>query len=174
VNPTSQRFGNFARPADPYGYENDPYSYDDMDGQGYQPYYTDDHSPYEQSPRSYEPNSHRYTSSQTNSDGVSGKVVNLTGARHRVTEVLVIEPQAFEDIPYVIQALREYKSVVLNLSGMDPDYIQRTIDFIAGGTHAIDGNHERIGEGIFLFTPSCVQVRNQPSAAPPSPPPVWP
>ena len=28
----------------------------------------------------------------------------------------------------------------------------------AGGTYAIDGHQERIGESIFLFTPNCVQV----------------
>jgi cell division inhibitor SepF len=35
---------------------------------------------------------------------------------------------------------------------------QRSVDFVAGGTYAIDGHYERIGDNIFLFTPSCVQV----------------
>ncbi|MBD2461498.1 cell division protein SepF [Oscillatoria sp. FACHB-1407] len=85
----------------------------------------------------------------------------MADAGHRVPEVLVIVPTSFEEIPHVVQALREYKSVVLNLAAMSPDYTQRTIDFITGGTHAMDGNCERIGEGIFLFTPNCVRVSNQ-------------
>ncbi|NJL58145.1 cell division protein SepF, partial [bacterium] len=32
---------------------------------------------------------------------------------------------------------------------------------VAGGTYAIDGHQERIGESIFLFTPNCVQVSTQ-------------
>jgi cell division inhibitor SepF len=48
--------------------------------------------------------------------------------------------------------------VVLNLTIMDPDQAQRAVDFVAGGTYAIDGHQERIGESIFLFTPNCVQV----------------
>ncbi len=32
---------------------------------------------------------------------------------------------------------------------------------MAGGTYALDGHQERIGESIFLFTPSCVQVSTQ-------------
>ena len=44
---------------------------------------------------------------------------------------------------------------------MDPDQAQRAVDFVAGGTYAIDGHQERIGESIFLFTPSCVQVKTQ-------------
>jgi cell division inhibitor SepF len=35
---------------------------------------------------------------------------------------------------------------------------QRSVDFVAGGTYAIDGHYERIGDNIFLFTPNCVQV----------------
>jgi cell division inhibitor SepF len=61
-------------------------------------------------------------------------------------------------MPQVIQTLRERKSVVLNLNVMDPEEAQRAVDFVAGGTYAIDGHQERIGESIFLFTPSCVKV----------------
>jgi cell division inhibitor SepF len=32
------------------------------------------------------------------------------------------------------------------------------VDFVAGGTFAIDGHQERVGESIFLFAPSCVTV----------------
>lgn len=76
-------------------------------------------------------------------------------------EVLVMEPRAFEEMPQVIQALRERKSVVLNLSLMEPAQAQRAVDFVAGATYTIDGHQERVGENIFLFTPSCVQVRTQ-------------
>jgi cell division inhibitor SepF len=75
-----------------------------------------------------------------------------------ITEVIVIEPHSFEEMPQVIQALRERKSVVLNLNIMDPEEAQRAVDFVAGGTYAMDGHQERVGESIFLFTPSCVKV----------------
>jgi cell division inhibitor SepF len=48
--------------------------------------------------------------------------------------------------------------VILNLTMMDPDQAQRAVDFVAGGTFAIDGHQERVGESIFLFAPSCVTV----------------
>ena len=41
---------------------------------------------------------------------------------------------------------------------MDPDQAQRAVDFVAGGTYAMDGHQERVGESIFLFAPSCVNV----------------
>src|SRR5919199_2282935 len=88
-------------------------------------------------------------------------VIGMPGAVNGLAEVAVIEPRSFEEMPQVIQALRERKSVVLNLTIMDPDQAQRAVDFVAGGTYAIDGHQERIGESIFLFTPSCVQVSTQ-------------
>lgn len=88
-------------------------------------------------------------------------VIGMPGAANGISEVVVIEPRSFEEMPQVIQALRERKSVVLNLTIIDPDEAQRAVDFVAGGTYAIDGHQERIGESIFLFTPSCVQVSTQ-------------
>lgn len=85
-------------------------------------------------------------------------VIGMPGITNGVAEVVVIEPHSFEEMPQVIQTLRERKSVVLNLNAMDPDEAQRAVDFVAGGTFAIDGHQERIGESIFLFTPSCVKV----------------
>lgn len=88
-------------------------------------------------------------------------VIGMPGAMNGISEVLVLEPRTFEEMPQAIQALRERKSVVLNLTIMDPDQAQRAVDFVAGGTYALDGHQERIGESIFLFTPSCVQVSTQ-------------
>ncbi|QNP30825.1 cell division protein SepF [Cylindrospermopsis curvispora] len=88
-------------------------------------------------------------------------VIGMPGAINGISEVLVLEPRTFEEMPQAIQALRERKSLVLNLTIMDPDQAQRAVDFVAGGTYALDGHQERIGESIFLFTPSCVQVSTQ-------------
>jgi cell division inhibitor SepF len=88
-------------------------------------------------------------------------VIGMPGVSNGVSEVVVMEPRSFEEMPQAIQALRERKSVVLNLTIMDPDQAQRAVDFVAGGTYALDGHQERIGESIFLFTPNCVQVSTQ-------------
>lgn len=91
----------------------------------------------------------------------TNNVVGMPGASRlwgSTTEVLVMEPRAFEEMPQVIQALRERKSVVLNLTMMDPIQAQRAVDFVAGATYTIDGHQERVGDSIFLFTPNCVQV----------------
>lgn len=85
-------------------------------------------------------------------------VIGMPGLTQSTSEVVVVEPHAFEEMPRVIKILKERRSVVLNLNVMDPEDAQRAVDFVAGGTYAIDGHQERIGESIFLFTPSCVKV----------------
>ena len=99
----------------------------------------------------------------------SSKVVGMPGISSSASEVSLMEPRSFDEMPQAIQALRERKTVILNLTMMDPDQAQRAVDFVAGGTYAIDGHQERVGESIFLFAPSCVNVTSSfPEEASPS------
>ena len=85
-------------------------------------------------------------------------VTGMPGISTAAAEVTLMEPRSFDEMPRAIQALRERKTVILNLTMMEPDQAQRAVDFVAGGTFAIDGHQERVGESIFLFAPSCVTV----------------
>ena len=102
----------------------------------------------------------------------SSKVVGMPGISNS-SDLSLMEPRSFDEMPQAIQALRERKTVILNLTMMDPDQAQRAVDFVAGGTYAIDGHQERIGESIFLFAPSCVNVTSSfPEEASPSSVPI--
>ena len=107
--------------------------------------------------RNYSNNRNSFTGKQKVAMTKSN-VIGMPGLANGVSEVVVIEPHSFEEMPQVIQALRERRSVVLNLNVMNPEEAQRAVDFVAGGTYAMDGHQERVGESIFLFTPSCVKV----------------
>jgi cell division inhibitor SepF len=88
----------------------------------------------------------------------NSNVIGMPGISTAATEVMLMEPRSFDEMPRAIQALRERKTIILNLTMMEPDQAQRAVDFVAGGTFAIDGHQERVGESIFLFAPSCVTV----------------
>jgi len=90
----------------------------------------------------------------------NSNVIGMPGISSNAAEVTLMEPRSFDEMPRAIQALRERKTVILNLTMMEPDQAQRAVDFVAGGTFAIDGHQERVGESIFLFAPSCVTVTN--------------
>lgn len=148
------------------------YEYDEMDGADYQDLYQQEHVPQaaphppQEDFRSRRSRLRDRPVSMGTDAGMGAapsmsNVIGMPGAANGISEVMVMEPRSFEEMPQAIQALRERKSVVLNLTIMDPDQAQRAVDFVAGGTYAIDGHQERIGESIFLFTPSCVQVSTQ-------------
>ncbi|PSB21843.1 cell division protein SepF [filamentous cyanobacterium CCP1] len=151
------------------------YEYAEVDGEDYQNLYQEEH-PQPPVVTEEEPRRRRLrdrptlsTESLSSSSGVGAvnNVIGMPGAVNGMSEVVVMEPRTFEEMPQAIRALRERKSVVLNLTIMDPDQAQRAVDFVAGGTYAIDGHQERIGESIFLFTPNCVQVSTQQGATEP-------
>ena len=156
---------------DPVDYE---YEYDEMDGEEYQNLYREENpqpAPEEDARNRRRIRERVSMATETGIGSTMNNVIGMPGAINGLSEVMVMEPRSFEEMPQAIQALRERKSVVLNLTIMDPDQAQRAVDFVAGGTYAIDGHQERIGESIFLFTPNCVQVTTQAGATQEAPQP---
>ncbi len=149
---------------DPADYE---YEYEEVEGDEYQSLYEEENTepealvppmPVEEADRPARRRIRERVLSTESGMVSMNNVIGMPGAMNGMSEVMVMEPRTFEEMPQAIQALRERKSVVLNLTIMDPDQAQRAVDFVAGGTYAMDGHQERIGESIFLFTPNCVQV----------------
>lgn len=144
-------------------YDDDDY-YEESEDHHYQP---QEAAPSPERERPHRPRSnHQRThfagqTQETTPTPTKSNVIGMPGANNGLNEIVVIEPQSFEKMPEVIQALRERKTVLLNLNMMEPDDAQRAVDFVAGGTYAIDGHQERVGESIFLFTPNCVQVTSR-------------
>ncbi|WP_416674801.1 cell division protein SepF [Egbenema bharatensis] len=175
MNTIFSKLKDFVGLNDPMEYE---YEYAEVDGEDYQNLYQEEHPQppivQEEEPRrrrlrdrptlsteSFSSSPSSSSSSSSSGVGAVNNVIGMPGAVNGMSEVVVMEPRTFEEMPQAIRALRERKSVVLNLTIMDPDQAQRAVDFVAGGTYAIDGHQERIGESIFLFTPNCVQVSTQ-------------
>lgn len=88
-------------------------------------------------------------------------VIAMPGVSSFHSELVVMEPASFQEVPAALVALRDRKVVVLNLSNMDGDEAQRSVDYVAGGTFALNGHQERIGKNVFLFTPHSVQITSQ-------------
>lgn len=84
------------------------------------------------------------------------KVVNHPN--YRGHEVMVIEPRSFKDSAAVVQNLKDRKTIVLNLHLLDKEQSQRTIDFVCGAAHALNGNPQKVDDLVFVFTPSNVTL----------------
>ena len=77
------------------------------------------------------------------------------------SEVMVLEPNSFEESLDIVEHLRASRSVILNLHLLDTNQSQRVVDFLSGATHAIDGHQQRIGDGVFIFTPCNVNITSE-------------
>jgi cell division inhibitor SepF len=88
---------------------------------------------------------------------------NVIGLPGLQMEVVLMQPRSFEEAPQAVTALRERKSVVLNLTMMEPEQAQRCADYVAGGVFAMDGHQRQLGPNIFLFTPNFVHITPHPA-----------
>jgi cell division inhibitor SepF len=132
--------------------------YDETDDEAYSGKYQQPEASIPQPVVEEERRSTRRATVETRNASKISNVVGMPGIANGVSEMILIEPRSFEEMPQVIDALRSRKSVILNMTLIRQEEAQRSVDFVAGGTYAIDGHYERIGDNIFLFTPSCVQV----------------
>jgi cell division inhibitor SepF len=73
-------------------------------------------------------------------------------------EIVIHEPKVYEDSLTISMQLRSGSPVVINLRHLDPTEGTRLIDFVCGTAYAIDGHMIKIGESIFLFTPSNIVI----------------
>ncbi|MBI4278391.1 MAG: cell division protein SepF [Armatimonadetes bacterium] len=73
-------------------------------------------------------------------------------------EIIVIHPQAYEEASAAADYLKARRPLVVNLQDAQGDASRRIVDFLSGVTYALDGHLYRVGEEIFLFTPSNVLI----------------
>jgi len=85
----------------------------------------------------------------------------LPQAKAGAYEVVVIEPKAYNESITIAEALKDRKTVILNLQLLDREQSQRIVDFLCGCTHALDGSQRKIGENVFIFTPSNINISQE-------------
>ena len=88
--------------------------------------------------------------------GKRGKVVNI----HAMTQlkVVVIQLQSFEDAKDIADHLKSKKPVVINLEKLEKDVSRRVVDFLSGAVYGVDGNIQKVANGIFLIAPYNVGI----------------
>ena len=80
-------------------------------------------------------------------------------------EVVVIKPTVFDNSSEITDTLLSNRTVVLNLEGTDTATAQRIIDFAYGSIYAIKGNMQAVSSGIFILTPSTVDISGEDAEA---------
>ena len=63
---------------------------------------------------------------------------------YRSGEVTIMEPRSFGEAVQIVKKLKDKNTVVLNLHLLDKEQSQRTIDFVCGAAHALNGTPQRL------------------------------
>ena len=111
----------------------------------------------------------------------------MPGITSAAAEVLVMEPRSFDEMPKTIQALRERKTIILNLTMMEPDRLSALlISWLVVPTPSMAT--KSVWAKASSCLPSCVTVttasseesaapsvmaREEEAAAPAAPSPAW-
>ena len=72
------------------------------------------------------------------------------------SKMVLLEPRAMSESQQIADHLKNRDTVVVNLKRVTKEQAKRIIDFLSGTIYAISGDMEKIGRGIFLFTPNNV------------------
>ncbi len=86
-----------------------------------------------------------------------GRVIQFHG-REEGESVKVIRAQTFNEAQIVAEFLKEGKTIVVNLEGIEIGKAQRIIDFIGGASFAVDGSLKAISNNIFIVAPGNIEV----------------
>ena len=84
------------------------------------------------------------------------KQVNTSG-----TKMILLEPRAFSEAQTIADYLKARNTVVVNTKRVTPEITKRIVDFLSGALYAIEGDLQKLGNGIFLCTPNNVNVEGK-------------
>jgi cell division inhibitor SepF len=73
-------------------------------------------------------------------------------------KVIVCEAEQFEEVTAIVDHIKNKKQVILNFENTRPDISQKIIDFVSGAVYALNGQCLQLGQNIFAFAPSSVEI----------------
>lgn len=88
-----------------------------------------------------------------------GQVLSLHAQRQ--VRVVVLEPRVFEDVQGIAEHLKNRRPVIVNLEQADGELARRVVDFVSGATYGLNGSMQKVGNGIFLFVPSNIDIATE-------------
>lgn len=89
----------------------------------------------------------------------NNKVVNIhTSSAIKVT---ITKPVDYEEATDICEALKNRRIVLVNTTVLELKIAQRLLDFISGSCYALGGELQQIEKGVYLLSPSNVEVTNE-------------
>jgi cell division inhibitor SepF len=91
----------------------------------------------------------------------SKKKANVVSIHTTISaKVKIVKPSNYEEAADICDDVKNRNIVVVNTTGLEQRIAQRLLDFLGGASYALGGNLEEIEKGVYLLSPSNVEVNN--------------
>lgn len=94
------------------------------------------------------------------SDRRNNRVVKLHNSSAQM-RMVVVQPEAFDEAKDITNHLKAKKPIIVNLEAVDKNVARRIIDFLSGAVYALDGDIQKVSNGIFIIAPNNVGIMNE-------------
>lgn len=78
----------------------------------------------------------------------------------RTNRISVVEPRAYNEAMTIAKRVGQGEVVLINFQSLDEMRARRVVDFLTGAVFMIDGDIKRVGNEMFLCTPTNVEITN--------------
>ena len=72
--------------------------------------------------------------------------------------MVVIEPKNLDECKKLVDNMRAFKPIIVNLERVETDTARKMFDFLSGATYALNGNVQKVANNIFVFAPANVDI----------------
>lgn len=76
-----------------------------------------------------------------------------------INNVNVSTPSTFKDVQELVNSLRRHEAVIVDMSRIHPDCVERVLDYLSGAVYALDGTEKSVSKTIYMFAPK-VNIRS--------------
>ena len=73
-------------------------------------------------------------------------------------KITIIEPRVYSEAMNIAKHIIASEAVLVNFHLVEEDQARRIVDFLTGAVYSLDGDIQRVGDEIFLCTPSDVEI----------------
>lgn len=73
-------------------------------------------------------------------------------------KITIIEPRVYSEAMNIAKHIIASDAVLINFHLVEENQARRIVDFLTGTVYALDGDIQRVGDEIFLCTPSNIEI----------------
>lgn len=96
--------------------------------------------------------------SMRSSNNSNSKRLQETQQARKSNKITIIEPRVYSEAMNIAKHIIASEAVLINFHLVEEEQARRIVDFLTGTVYSLDGDIQRVGDEIFLCTPSNMEI----------------